>query len=61
MPQRFFPGRCGRSFCNGWPELLGVSIEIAIEIAIEIVPCADNGLALSNVTSACSETTQHCG
>ena len=45
MPQRFFPECCGKSFCHGWLELLGVFIEIAIEIAIEIVPRADNGLA----------------
>jgi hypothetical protein len=48
--------------CNAWLGLLGVFIQIAIEIGIEIVPLiAVDDLILSNLVSPSTQTAQHCG
>jgi hypothetical protein len=60
MPQRLRSGAVSKVACNAWLVLLGVFIQIAIEI--EIVPLiAVDDLILSNLVSPSTQMAQHCG
>ena len=59
---RLRSGALSRVARNAWPGLLGVFIQIAIEIGIEIVPLiAVDGPILSNLVSPSTQTAQHRG